>query len=78
MERSEVVDHVVLMPMQIKMQREGGKLIAVMPGWLLPTNLIVEGSDTDDALDKLRQRMRQYWGVEPSSDNVNGIAPEGA
>lgn len=74
MKRSDVVDHVVLMPMRIKTQWEGAnnKMIAVMPGWQLPpAGLIVEGESMEDALDKLEHRMRQYWGA-PSNAGVTG------
>jgi hypothetical protein len=69
--RIDVVDHVVLMPMRIKTQWEGDKLIAVMPAWRLPTGLVVEGDYMADALDKLERQMRQYWGA-PSNVKVSG------
>lgn len=72
MKRSDVVEHVVLMPMRIKTQWEGDKLVAVMPGWQLPpAGLIVEGESMVDALDKLDRRMRQYW-VVPSNAKLSG------
>ena len=68
MKRSEVVEHVVLMPMKIKTQWEGGKLVAVMPGWSLPAGgLMVESDRMSDALNKLDRKMREYWGA---SSNV--------
>ena len=63
MKRSEVVEHVVLMPMKIKTQWEGDELVAVMPAWTLPTNLLVKGRNTQDALDKLELLMRKHWGT---------------
>lgn len=67
MKRSEVVEHVVLMPMKIKTQWEGDKLVAVMPGWELPVvGLMVEGNSMADALAKLESKMRRHWG-EPSN-----------
>lgn len=70
MKRTDVVEHVLLMPMRIKTQWEGDKLIAVMPAWRLPTQgLLVEGDNMADALDKLEHRMRQYWGAPSNASN---------
>ena len=69
MKRSEVVEHVVLMPMKIKTQWEGDKLLAVMPGWSLPAGgLMVEASNTAEALAKLEHRMREYWGASSNAE----------
>jgi len=66
MKRSGVFELVVLMPMRVRMQWEGEKLVAVMPGWLLPDRgLLVEGRNVSEALDMLERKMRQYW-AEPS------------
>jgi hypothetical protein len=63
MKRSEVIERVVLMPMKIKTQWEGDVLVAVMPAWNLPTNLIVKAKNSQDALDKLEALMRKHWGT---------------
>ena len=71
--RSEVVEHVVLMPMKIKTQWEGDKLVAVMPGWSLPAGgLMVEANNTADALEKLEHRMREYWGASSNASLTGG------
>ena len=68
MKRSEVVEHIVLMPMRIKTQWEGDKLVAVMPGWSLPAGgLMVEANNTAEALAKLEGRMREYWGASSNA-----------
>jgi hypothetical protein len=61
MYRSDVVYRVVMMPMCVKVQREGGKWVACMPGWRLQTSLIVDADDEGDAILKLEQKMREYW-----------------
>lgn len=61
--RGEAMEMVVPMPMLIKAQWEQGELVAVMPGWQLPaTGLLVKGANMMDALDKLSNRMVDYWG----------------
>lgn len=70
--RSEVEHHVVLMPMRIQTQWDNGKLIALLPAWHLPTDLLVTGANMKDALDKLERRMHQHWGT-PS--NTEGQRP---
>ena len=62
MNRSDVVKHVVLMPMRVHAQQEGDKTVLLMPAWQLPHGLLVTGVDMDDALEKLEEKMRQYWG----------------
>jgi hypothetical protein len=62
MKRSEVVEHVVLMPMKVKTQWEDDEVVAVMPCWVLPHNLIVKGRNTREAIAKLEALMRQHWG----------------
>ena len=64
MRRGHVEDRVVLMPMMIKTQMEGGAIVAVMPAWQLPTGLIVEGDSLEDALENLASRMREHWSGE--------------
>jgi hypothetical protein len=63
MKRSGIIEHVVLMPMRIHTQWEGDKMVAVMPAWRLPTGLMVEGENVADALGKLEDQMRRYWGA---------------
>ena len=62
MTRSDVVKHVVLMPMRVHAQQEGDKMVIKCPAWQLPHGLLVEGVDMDDALEKLEEKMWQYWG----------------
>ena len=62
MNRGPVIDHIVLMPMRVHAQREGDKTVLLMPAWQLPHDLLVYGDDMDDALEKLEEKMRQYWG----------------
>jgi hypothetical protein len=66
MKRSEVFEQVVMMPMKIKTQWEGDELVAVMPAWTLPTNLLVKGRNTKEAVSMLEALMLKHWGV-PSS-----------
>lgn len=61
MKRGEVIEQVSLMPMKIKLQREGDNLVAVMPAWQLPFGLMVERDNYDDALEALRLKMYEYW-----------------
>jgi hypothetical protein len=70
MKRSEVIEHVVLMPMKIKTQWEGDVLVAVMPAWNLPTNLIVKAKNLRDALDKLEALMRKHWGTPSDAERL--------
>lgn len=62
--RGPAKDRVVLMPMMIKTQMEGGIIVAVMPAWQLPTGLTVEGASLEDAVESLASRMREHWGGE--------------
>lgn len=59
--RSPVEDRLVLMPMHIKIQREGAAFIAAMPAWMLPVGLFAEGASLEDALEELDVMMREYW-----------------
>jgi len=61
MNRGPVIHRVVLVPMQICTQQEGNRVVAVMPSWTLPTRMIAEGSDTDEAISVLREMMSDYW-----------------
>jgi hypothetical protein len=70
MKRSEVIEHIVLMPMKIKTQWEGDVLVAVMPAWNLPTNLIVKATNSQDALDKLEALMRKHWGTPSDAERL--------
>lgn len=62
MTRGPVVKIVVSLPMRIHAQKEGDKTVLLMPAWQLPHGLLVDGVDMDDALKKLEEKMRQYWG----------------
>lgn len=68
MNRSDVVDRVVMMPMRIQVQREFGKWVAYMPGWRLATDLVAEADSEDAAIRKLEQTMREYWA--PSNTQI--------
>ena len=57
-----VVKTVVPLPMRVHAQQEGDKMVIKCPAWQLPHDLLVEGVDMDDALEKLKEKMRQYLG----------------
>lgn len=61
--RGEIENHVVLMPIRVKTQWEDGKLVAMIPAWQLPDDMLVTGANMKDALGKLERRMHQHWGT---------------
>ena len=79
MKRSAVVDGVVLMPMKIKMQWDGDKLIVVMPGWQLPATgtILAEGDSVAEATEALREKMREYWN-RSSNEQAHRAAESGS
>ena len=62
MNRGQVVQTVVSLPMRVHAQQEGDRIVIKCPAWKLPHDLLVEGVDMDDALEKLEEKMRKYWG----------------
>lgn len=62
MSRGPVIDRLTMMPMMIKLQREGDKIVALMPAHALPTGLIAEGPDDESAIYELRKKMIRYFG----------------
>ncbi len=62
MSRGPVIDRLTMMPMMIKLQREGDKIVAKMPAYVLPTGLIAEGPDDDSAIYELRKKMICHFG----------------
>ena len=68
-QRGPVEYRVVLMPMQIKVQREGDAFVAAMPAWQLPVGLIAEGCRLECAVENLANRMREHW--SPSSTTTS-------
>lgn len=61
MNRGDVIEYVTHMPMSIRLQREGDKVIAVLPAYHLPMGMMVEADSTDDAIDLLRVKVHKYW-----------------
>jgi len=59
--RSKVFDTVIDIPMQVKFQQEGDKWVAVLPGYVLPTNNFVEGDSLEHAFSLLRLKMAKHW-----------------
>lgn len=60
--RGEIENHVVMIPMRIQTQWEDGKLVAFLPAWTLPHDLLVTGENMKDALEKLERLMHKHWG----------------
>jgi len=63
MRRGVVKRVVVMIPMEIKLQQDGERVIAVLPGWLLPINTFVEANSEEEAVMSLQDEMRKYWGL---------------
>ena len=60
--RDKPSERVVLIPMMVKFQRENdNEVVAVLPAWRLPLNLIATGKTETEALNKLDAMMREYW-----------------
>jgi hypothetical protein len=59
--RSKVFETVINIPMQVKFQKEGDKWVAVLPGYVLPTNTVVEGDSLEHAFALLRLKMAKHW-----------------
>jgi hypothetical protein len=56
------VEHtVVMLPMMIKVQREGKHFVAVPPAWQLPIDNLVTSSSYTLAVEMLQERMRRHW-----------------
>ena len=62
MSRGPVIDRLATVPMMIKLQREGDKIVSMMPAYVLPTGLIAEGPDDDSAIYELRKKMIRHFG----------------
>jgi hypothetical protein len=59
--RSKVGHTVIDIPMKVKIQQEGDKWVAVLPGYVLPTNTVVEGDSLEHAFTLLRLKMSKHW-----------------
>jgi hypothetical protein len=62
MHRSKVKNHVVMIPMAIKVQTEGDHAVALLPGWLLPVGLLATAPTQAEAIHALQEKMMAYWG----------------
>ena len=71
MHRSEVKNHVVMIPMAIKVQTEGGHAVALLPAWLLPVDLLVTAPTQAEAIHALQEKMRAYWGKTEQPNNTD-------
>jgi len=79
MHRSAVQDLVVMIPMAIKVQTEGDHVVALLPAWLLPVDLLVTAPTEAEAIHALREKMRSYWGkTEQPNTSINGERSESA
>jgi len=61
MARGEVVEYVTYMQTQIRLQREGDKVVAMLPAYQLPFGMVVEADSTDEAIEALMVKVRKYW-----------------
>jgi hypothetical protein len=61
MKRGEVIDYVIEIPMKIKIQSEGDKIVAVLPAYHLPLHILVEEDDMETAIEALRDKVLLYW-----------------
>jgi hypothetical protein len=80
MHRSKVKNHVVMIPMAIKVQREGEHFVAVLPAWQLPIDNLVTSSSYTMAVEMLQERMRRHWcgPTEQPNTPINGERSESA
>lgn len=61
MDRGDVVEYVTPMPMQIKLQREGNRVVAMLPAYNLPMGMMAKADSMDDAIEALRVKVRKCW-----------------
>jgi hypothetical protein len=70
--RSPVRERVVLIPMAIRMQDDGGEVVAVLPGWFLPPNTLAKATTEAEAIKALQSAMWNYWGKQPPNAGDQG------